>query len=337
MTAEPSGEEPVGASDPILHDVLHAPTDEEREEAITELLSSHVYWRIDQILGGRFRRTNLATDQRDDVRAEILLKIVHRLYRLARDPQMEPPHDFGAYVSVIAFNTYDDFVRRAYPEWTKLRNRVRYALRNDERFALWEVSGVALCSPAACAGAAQAVRIRPEEMRIVPGADLRVNLAGLFEQAGGPIAFDDVVSRIAAKDPFASDESQALADSPAASSGGPGQELENLQFLRQLWREICELPLNQRIALLLSARDAAGESVTQFLPVTGVATIRQIGATLSIEAEEFGDLWNELPLEDTRIAVILRISRQQVINLRRSARDRLARRLKPPRTRGRNA
>jgi hypothetical protein len=330
VAAEPSG----GGTDPLLDAVLNAPTDDARERAIAELLSSHVYWRIDQILGGRFRRSTLAPDQRDDVRAEILLKIVHRLYRLVRDPQTEPPRDFPAYVSVIAFNTYDDFVRRAYPEWAKLRNRVRYALRNDERFALWEVSGVALCGAAARAGAATAVQI-PEEMRTVPGAELRANLAALFEQAGGPVAFDDVVSRLAAMDRHVAEESHVLTDAAGAAGRGPGQELENLQFLRELWREICELPLNQRIALLLSARDAAGESVTQFLPITGVATIRQIGATLSLDAEEFGDLWNELPLEDTRIAVILRITRQQVINLRRSARDRLARRLKSPRTKRR--
>lgn len=332
MAAEPAG----GGTDPLLAGVLNAPTDDLREQAIADLMSTHVYWRIDQILGGRFRRANLAPDQRDDVRAEILLKIVHRLYRLVRDPEAERPHDFPAYVSVLAFNTYDDFVRRAYPEWTKLRNRVRYALRNDDRFALWEVSGVALCGAASRAGATTAVHIPAEEMKIVPGAELRANLAVVFEQAGGPLVFDDVVSRIASMDRFVAEESQVLGDAAGMAGRRPGQDFEDLQMLRELWREICELPLNQRIALLLSARDAAGESVTQFLPVTGVATIRQIGATLSLDAEEFGDLWNELPLEDTRIAVILRITRQQVINLRRSARDRLARRLKSPRTKRRN-
>lgn len=336
MAAEPSGGGRVGVSDPVLDDVLQAPTDEAREQAIAELLSTHVYWRIDRILGGRFRRTNLAADQRDDVRAEILLKLVNRLDRLARDPQTEAVHSLADYVSVVAFNTFDDFVRRAFPAWTKLRNRVRYALRNDDRFALWEVGGVQFCGPASRAGAAGVTRIPAGEVSVVPGADLRATLAGLFHQAGGPLAFDDVVSGIAAADRSVAEESQGTDDASAVSVGGPGEELENLQFLRELWREICELPLNQRLALLLSARDGAGESVTQFLPITGVATIRQIGATLSIDADAFGDLWNELPLEDTRIAVILHITRQQVINLRRSARDRLARRLKTPRTKRRN-
>jgi hypothetical protein len=337
VTAEPEGERAGahGASDPILDDVLHAPTEELRQEAIAELLSAHVYRRVDQVLAGRFRRSSIRADQREDVRAEILLKLVNRLRRLVSHPDGEPLQSFADYVSVVAFNTFDDFVRRAYPLRTKLKNRIRYALRSDARFALWDSGGAQLCGFRGCAGEAAAARVPAEQMSITPGADVRENLADLFAQAGGPIELDAVVSRIAAADIPVREESQAIGDSSATIARGPGQELEDLQSLRELWNEICALPLNQRIALLLSARDSTGESVTQFLPVTGVATIRQIGATLSIDAHEFGDLWHELPLEDTRIAVILSLTRQQVINLRRSARDRLARRLKAPGTKRR--
>jgi hypothetical protein len=44
-------------------------------------------------------------------------------------------------------------------------------------------------------------------------------------------------------------------------------------------------------------------------------------------AQEFAKLWNNLPLEDTTIAQNLGVTRQQVINLRKSARERLARRM----------
>ena len=336
MAAEPADRPGPRANDPVLADVLRAPTDEAREKAIADLLSRHVYWRIDRILGRRFSRSSLASDQRDDVRAEILLKLVHRLQRLARDPQADLVENFADYVSVVAFNTFDDFLRCAFPAWTRLRNRVRYALRSDARFALWDANGVAYCGFAAAEGTVPPGQVRVDELSITPGADIRVNLADLFRQADGPIAFDDVMARLAAAEPAPGDESQPY-DESVLRIEAPGQELENLQLLRELWREICQLPLTQRIALLLSARDAAGESVTQFLPITGVASIREIGATLALDAEAFGDLWNELPLEDTQIAVILRITRQQVINLRRSARDRLARRLKPTPAKRRNA
>ena len=64
------------------------------------------------------------------------------------------------------------------------------------------------------------------------------------------------------------------------------------------------------------------------IPITGIATIHQIAEALDIPAEQFAVLWNRLPLDDATIADHLGVTRQQVINLRKSARERLARRLK---------
>ena len=89
-----------------------------------------------------------------------------------------------------------------------------------------------------------------------------------------------------------------------------------------------DLPLRQRIALLLSLRDSEGSSVLYLFPMTGVTSILEIAKSLDIPAEDFADLWSKLPLEDNGIAERLGIARQQVINLRRSARERLARRMK---------
>lgn len=330
MAAEPEDERggAPGASDPLLDDVLQASTDDLRQEALAELLSDHVYWRVDRILGARFRRSMIRLDQREDVRAETLLKLVNRLHRLVRDPESEPLQNFADYVSVVTYNTFDDFVRRAYPLRTRLRNRVRYALRHDARFALWASGEVLLCGYARWSQESSAVRNATEEMSVTGGTDLRSVLVELFEQSGGPLELDAVVSRIATSYLPVIEETRTLQE--PHTEGGPDRELENLQSLRHLWNEISELPLKQRIALLLSARDATGESVTQFLPVTGVATIRQIAAILEMAVDEFAELWQELPLEDSRIAVMLGVTRQQVINLRRSARDRLSRRFHKP-------
>jgi hypothetical protein len=45
-------------------------------------------------------------------------------------------------------------------------------------------------------------------------------------------------------------------------------------------------------------------------------------------AQEFAGLWNELPLADDAIARRLGLMRQQVVNLRKSARERLGRRMR---------
>lgn len=73
----------------------------------------------------------------------------------------------------------------------------------------------------------------------------------------------------------------------------------------------------QRSAFLLHS------DVTIEFDFRGIATIRQIAAALEMAAEEFVSLWHALPLNDLSIAARLHLQRQQVINLRRVARDRL--------------
>ena len=108
----------------------------------------------------------------------------------------------------------------------------------------------------------------------------------------------------------------------------PPSTLEQRTYLQRLWKEICELPLRQRMVLLLNPKDAYGSSQLEMLPFTGVATIRQIARVLEFDEEEFATLWYELPIEDAQIAKRLDLTRQQVINLRKAARQRLARRMK---------
>jgi len=99
-------------------------------------------------------------------------------------------------------------------------------------------------------------------------------------------------------------------------------------FLQRLWEELQQLPRNQRAALLLNLKEANGVGCITLFPVTGIATVRELANALDLSAESFAELWNELPLEDATIAELLGLTRQQVINARKSGRERLTRRLK---------
>jgi hypothetical protein len=301
---------------------LRAVTAEEREARLEELFAEHVYAHIDRALDSRYRQSGLSPSHRDDLRAEVLLRLVNRLHALMHDAEGEPVASFRDYVAVVAFNTFDTFLRRSYPLHSRLKNRIRYALRHDSRLAEWESGGEPV------AGLAE-WRTRPHEVVPLVAAKqplhsgaLRPFLVTLLEQAGRPIAVAALVSAVAELELA----EHVGADGPA-SQRSVVDDLANASFLREVWAEICELPLNQRVALLLNARDASGESVIRFFPVTGIASARQIGETLAIDAAGLADLWNELPLEDAKIAVLLQVTRQQVINLRQAARNRLARRL----------
>jgi hypothetical protein len=62
-------------------------------------------------------------------------------------------------------------------------------------------------------------------------------------------------------------------------------------------------------------------------PLTGVATFDEIAVAMEMPAAALTELWPRLPLADLEIARTLHLERQQVINLRKSARARLQRRI----------
>jgi hypothetical protein len=158
-------------------------------------------------------------------------------------------------------------------------------------------------------------------------------LSTIFRQVDAPVQLEALVSTIAdlqgIKDlPLAphADEGKASTESLSDPRPNIAASVERRSYLQRLWSEIVLLPPGQRAALLLNLRDVH-EGVIVLLPLTGVATIQQIAKAVAIPVEEFAGLWNDLPLDDTAVAVRLGVTRQQVINLRKSARARLARRM----------
>ena len=93
----------------------------------------------------------------------------------------------------------------------------------------------------------------------------------------------------------------------------------------RLWTGIAQLPPPQRAALLLHLRDDRGGPALALLPASGVASIPRIAEALEMPVDDLAELWNRLPLPDSEIGPRLRLDRQQVINLRSTARQRLAR------------
>jgi hypothetical protein len=104
------------------------------------------------------------------------------------------------------------------------------------------------------------------------------------------------------------------------------EQVERRLFLEYVWTEIGKLPLRQRMALLLNLTDPAGYSVISLLPAIGIASLREIAESLGMSEEQLAGIWNQLPVDDRTIASYLGATRQQVINLRKTARERLARR-----------
>ena len=118
-----------------------------------------------------------------------------------------------------------------------------------------------------------------------------------------PVFLNDLADYIGAalggvgrlEDPGEADARRSSGPSAAPSTGIVNQ-LEQRDWLSQLWTEIAQLPRNQKAALLLNLRDHNGDSALHLFPSMGIATIRQIAAALEMPAPELAEAWRELPV-----------------------------------------
>jgi len=267
----------------------------------------------------RCRGWNVAQHVRDDLRGEVVLRLLKRLQRAQEEPEIPPILRFDDYIASVASRLVDDLARAAFPEWTRIKNRVRYLVHHDDRFRVFiDAAGRTMCEAAAPSTARRRVRTSAAHA-------LASSVLETLDEAGRPLAVDDLVSALAK----GSGGATADFSGPVEIAGrcdDPGEAMESAEAVRRLWIEIEALPPRQRMALLLNARDESGESALRLLAATGLAPAGSLAAALEIDEDELNGLWDELPLADDVIAARLRLTRQQVINLRKAARDRLARR-----------
>ena len=99
------------------------------------------------------------------------------------------------------------------------------------------------------------------------------------------------------------------------------------EFLARVWGEVRQLPIAQRVALLLNLRDEGHADALELLTTAAVATHDELSTCVGMSPLELTTLLPELPKDDEWIARRLGMTRRQVINLRKCARERLARRL----------
>src|SRR5262249_48099724 len=127
--------------------------------------------------------------------------------------------------------------------------------------------------------------------------------------------------------PVESYDNGHLSETLQAGAAPVDKLVEERCYLERLWKEVCGLPALQRSALPLNLPDTEGARVIAFIPHLGIASKQEIGELEGIPYEEFTEVWNNLPLDDASVAERFGLTRQQVINLRKTARERLTRRM----------
>lgn len=340
--------------DALLQAFLHEKDAAESNDLLEKLVCEYAQPLIEQVI-----RAKLRIDRRraygsreiqdsEDISNEVTVQLIKRLSEFKSNPDGEAFSDFRSYVATAAYNACHRYLRQKYPERYRLKTRLRYILTHQKGFALWECDNKEwLCGIPAWRNQKKPFRAI-EQFHQPPGSSQAIDdspqrnglvhlLATIFNWAGKPVALEDLVDVVASLSKIKEQEVQVdhdyekVYDLYEASSDLPtslatGQE--QLLYLQRLWKEICELPLQQRTSLLLNLRDKQGDDIITLLAHLRIASLRQMAEVLAMSAEEMAQLWNELPLDDATIAKRLGVTRQQVINFRQSARRRLLRRAK---------
>lgn len=329
--------------DPLLRPLLDAPAAPERERALLDLMERHAAPAMQRVLQGRLRASPGAVADLEDVTSAARAELLRRLQFLAEENEGASIANFRAYAGTVAYAAWAEHLRRIYPARSMLLNRLRYLLENrtnQRGFALWDdENGERWCGLARWRGLApSAANLKTEQLIADPiaiAADAlgrrdfkEMNpaelLAGLFRWVDQPIELRQLV-KITAELWEISDFKQSLDTvSPNDSAFGqtdpapsPIDALKWREYLAWLWRELGKLSVPQRTAFLLHS------TVTREFEIAGLGSIRGVATLLERSAEEVARLWAEIPLPDLAIAQLLKRERQQVINLRRVARDHL--------------
>jgi hypothetical protein len=351
--AEP---EVTNQNDKSLLSFLESRDDAETEYCLSRLIAEQTESTIKGIIRSKLRVSLSPRDGRHcnqealDLVSEAQTALVGALRDLKTDPGARTIDNFHNYVATVTFNTCHRFLRRKYPLRYQLKNKLRYLLTHDAEFALWETGERQwLCGFAPWHGKRQSpstdyqLHLRDNEwlghsVKTTTERQALVDLLNsVFQESAGPVALDDLVTLIGnlrglgegmAETETTGSQANKLHERLTFRRPNVLTEIEQRARLQKLWTEICGLPLRHRAALLLNLRDKEGADTLALLPLARIATIRQIAEVLAFSPEHFAHVWSELPWDDAAIAKHLSLTRQQVINLRQSARARLARTMK---------
>ncbi len=332
--------------DPLLLPLSQAGGETETQQILAQLLTEQLTPLIEKViwrkLGVWQSASTYARAREDfaDLKSEITVKLLTRLHQCCAQP-VSPIGDVRAYAASLAFRCCADYFRQNFPHRHRHKNRVRYLFSHQSELCLhsneeheW------LCGLSRWSHAQARILIEqqveqlttgtlPEALHAIPDPTFRrhspiTQVVALLEWANVFIPLDSLVAILAHWWQI-QDYAQPLPESENSYTENFLGELDSQASWRRLWAAILQLPTRQRQALLLNLRIGKEQSGLLFLPAFQIAGLAEIAKVLEISTVELATLWNQLPLDDNQIAARLNITRQQVINLRQAARERLRR------------
>ena len=333
---------PALRSDPVLRPFLEAKDESQAEQALARLLCEEVNPLVKQIVSYKLRaapgnENHGSSGDVEDLCSETIVKLLSRLSEIRSRRAPEVIRNFRGYVAVTAYRACYEYLRRKYPKRHSLKNKLRYLLTHEPRFELWQtadgewIAGLSGRPILLRENASAFKHARP----LTSAADLKELLTSILQRTNRAVELDELVGIVA--------ETCQIKDQPVSSeTGDDWVRLENIadecqpidcevdrrMYLQRLWGEISQLSTDHCAALLLNLKDAQGACAIDLFLITGVASFKQLAEAIGQTEEWLAKIWNRLPVDDLTIAAHLKVGRQQVINLRKFTRRRLAKRMK---------
>ncbi len=324
--------------------------DQQYQFLLDNLIKEHAEPLIHKIIHAKLKLSQnkstkkVGNDDANDLCQDSIIKLIAHLKQFRTNPSRYVISAFDEFVAKITFNVYNNYLRAKYPHRHKLKRQLEHLLKSRNEFALWKESSERLAglahwrdgnwskaNPAALQ--TQSFVLAQLDETLINQIPLVVLLTKFFEWANQPVAFDELVNIIAEvcgiKDIPQKDWPINHLSSTEPHSGDEIQKLEYREHLGLAWKEILALPIRQRYALLLNWKNSANDSVVNTLIIDRIASVQNIAEALEMELPHLEQIWDQLPLKDAAIGEMLGgLPAQAVANLRKSARERLARRMK---------
>jgi len=299
-------------------------------------------------LGGPSSRSarSAAEDEASDLIGDAYVAALCWLRALKDSPPRPAIKEFSSYLQGMLRRIFYDWLRRRHPARHRLKSRLHALAAGDtpvSGFSTWRsASGGLLLGYDEWRGREPRLNAKFRAWLEDPGSlpqrgpvpfselPLPVLVARVLDRIGSPIDLDQLVNGLSRLVGLVAPRAipEDAADHALAAGQGerdPAQtairHVQADKAAHALAEEVCALPERQAQALLLALPQ------DELLALVSLATPSRVAALLGCPLSELGRALGEVPVPDLLIARRLGLRRQQVVNLRKCARERLRRRL----------
>lgn len=343
--------------DKLLLPYLQATDQSERQRCLDELVLLHAAPIVRKILRVRLgfhvsqHGTNRNNQEAEDVYQETLTKIVQILHDLRTSSRRTEIEDFRRYVTRIAINACNDFLRARSPGKYRFKHNIRDIFTRHQDFAAWKVDDEIVGGFAVWQGTARLpaserqvrelendldtflnARFANEDIHQVP---LTKIVAEVLQWIDCPIKIDDLAGFVALLLRIKDQPTEAMSlDEGLVSGLGLAQKaiaaesaVAAKELLNRVWQIVKRMPVRQRDTFCFDFEDERGADLFSLLLEMGIAGLPQIAQALGRSSHEVNLLRSRMPMDYMAIADELNATRAQVTQWHYRALQRLEKEL----------